>query len=224
MIVLGLTGSIGMGKSTAAHMLRRMGLPVHDSDACVHRLLGPGGGAVRAVAAQFPAALRDGAIDRKILGQAVFGDGPALARLEAILHPLVRGEARDFIKRQRRHGRRAVLLDIPLLFETHGGALCDWVIVVTAPPFVQAARVLSRPGMTPARFQQIRARQMSEAEKCRRADFVVPSGLGKAYTYGQLAAILRKVIDPSGPNPPNRLLTAQRRHARNRSRYGNNRP
>jgi dephospho-CoA kinase len=192
-IVLGLTGSIGMGKSTAAKMLRRLGLPLHDADAAVHDLLGPGGAAVAAVAAVFPTVVVAGQVDRQRLGATVFQDPVALSKLEAILHPRVRQMARDFLRAQTRRKRRSVVLDIPLLFETGGDQLCDAVIVVTAPRFLQEARVLSRPGMTVERLRAIQGHQMPEGEKCRRADFVVQTGLAKGYTLRQLAAIIKVV-------------------------------
>jgi len=193
MRVLGLTGSIGMGKSTAAAMLRRLGLPVHDADATVHRLLGPKGAAVADVAAVFPDAVVDGRIDRKRLGAAVFQDAAALGLLEAILHPKAREEALDFLEREARRGSPLVVLDIPLLFETGGEALCDDVLVVTAPAFVQEGRVLSRHGMTQEKLQGIRARQLPEEEKLRRADFIVQTGLDKGFTFRQLARIVRQL-------------------------------
>ncbi len=191
MLVIGLTGSIGMGKSTAAAMLRRLGLPVHDADAAVHRQMACGGAAVAAVEAAFPGVTRDAAIDRGLLGARVLGDAAALKRLEAILHPLVRAEARAFLAKQARLRRLLAVLDIPLLFETGGDRLCDAVIVVSAPPFIQRARVLRRPGMTDAKMQAILARQLPDAEKRRRADFVVHTGLNKAHTLRQLAGIVR---------------------------------
>ncbi len=191
MLVIGLTGSIGMGKSTAAAMLRRLGLPVHDADAAVHRQMACGGAAVSAVEAAFPGVTRDAAIDRGLLGARVLGDAAALKRLEAILHPLVRAEARAFLAKQARLRRLLAVLDIPLLFETGGDRLCDAVIVVSAPPFIQRARVLRRPGMTDAKMQAILARQLPDAEKRRRADFVVHTGLNKAHTLRQLAGIVR---------------------------------
>jgi len=191
MLVIGLTGSIGMGKSTAATMLRRLGLPVHDADAAVHRLTAPGGAAVEAVAEAFPGVRRDGGIDRAKLGAAVLSDTAALQRLEAILHPLVRAEARAFLAKQARLRRPLAVLDIPLLFETGGERLCDVVIVVSAPAYIQRARVLRRPGMTEERFQAILERQMPDAEKRRRADFVVKTGLNKAHALRQLSAIVR---------------------------------
>ncbi len=190
MFVLGLTGSIGMGKSAAATMLRRMGLPLHDADKAVHRLLAKGGAAVAALEAAFPDVVIDGAADRQRLGAQVFEDRAALERLEAILHPAVRRAARAFLRQQARRGQDLVVLDIPLLFETGGEALCDAVIVVSAPRFVQQARVLSRPGMTPARLRAIQAKQMPDRDKRRRADFVVNTGLSKAETLRQLRAIV----------------------------------
>ncbi len=190
MFVLGLTGSIGMGKSAAATMLRRMGLPLHDADKAVHRLLAKGGAAVVAIEAAFPNVVIDGAVDRQRLGAQVFEDRAALERLEAILHPAVRRAARAFLRQQARRGQDLVVLDIPLLFETGGEALCDAVIVVSAPRFVQQARVLSRPGMTPARLRAIQAKQMPDRDKRRRADFVVNTGLSKAETLRQLRAIV----------------------------------
>ena len=191
MLVLGLTGSIGMGKTTAAGMLRRLGLPLHDADAAVHRLLGPGGAAVAEIAAAFPGVERDGAIDRKALGDRVFGDPAALAGLEAILHPRVRRAARAFLRRQARRGVPLAVLDIPLLFETGGEALCDAVVLDSEPARVQAARVLSRPGMTAEKFAAVKAQQMPDAEKRRRADFVVPTGLGRRETLRRLTGIVR---------------------------------
>lgn len=178
MNILGLTGSIGMGKSTAARQLRRLGCAVHDADAEVHRLLGRGGKAVAAIAAAFPGAVQDGVVDRAVLGAVVFADKVKLRRLEAILHPLVRQAERGFLARARRQRRRLVVLDIPLLFETGGERRCDAVAVVSAPAFVQARRVLGRPGMTRERLAAIRCSQMPDREKRRRADVVIPTGLG----------------------------------------------
>ena len=191
MFVLGLTGSIGMGKTSAAKMLRRMGLPLHDADRAVHRLLAKGGAAVAAVEAAFPGVSVGGAVDRERLAAQVFEDPAALERLEGILHPAVRLTTRAFLGRHARAGRSLVVLDIPLLFEAGGAALCDAVVVVTAPAFVQRARVMGRPGMTPARFQAILAKQMPDSEKRRRADFVVKTGLSKAAALRQLRAIIK---------------------------------
>jgi dephospho-CoA kinase len=182
-----------MGKSTAAAMLRGMGLRVHDADAAVHRFLTQGGSAVSAVEAAFPGVSRGGGIDRKALGARVFGNPEALRRLESILHPLVRRDARDFLWRESRRGASVAVLDIPLMFETGGEALCDAVIVVTAPHFVQEARVLSRSDMTPERLEQVRGQQMPEVEKRRRADFVIPTGAHRSQTLHRLRAAVRLI-------------------------------
>ncbi|MFN7003812.1 MAG: dephospho-CoA kinase [Roseinatronobacter sp.] len=165
---LGLTGSIGMGKSTTAGFFREIGVPVWDADAAVHRLYAPGGAAVGQVGALCPAAVVDGAIDRGALKDWIAQDKGALARLEAVVHPLVTDDRADFVKGVT---GPLVVLDIPLLFEV--GADVDGVLVVTAPPEVQRARVLARPGMTEAQLDAILARQMPDAEKRARADFVI---------------------------------------------------
>jgi len=182
MFILGLTGSIGMGKTVAAGDFRRLGLPVHDSDAAVHALMGPGGAAVEAVAAAFPGVVQDGAVDRAALGKRVFGDDAALRRLEAILHPMVRAREHAFLGRHARLRTPAVVLDIPLLFETGGEARCDAVCVVSAPYREQRRRVLSRPGMTEERFQGILKHQISDYLKRRAADFVIFTGLGRSHS------------------------------------------
>jgi len=192
-LVLGLTGSIGMGKSTAAKMLRRLGLPLHDADATVHRLFAAGGAAVEPVAAVFPDAVAGGTVDRRKLGALVFQDPPALRRLEAIVHPLVRTEAHRFLARQRRHRRPMAVLDVPLLYETGGDRLCDAVILVTAPRFLQELRVMRRPGMTRERLEAVLAQQMPDHEKRRRADFIVHSGRSRGHTFQQLRRIVRQL-------------------------------
>lgn len=206
MKILGLTGSIGMGKSTAAAMLRRLGVPVHDADATVHALFAPGGKAVAAVDAAFPGVVKGGAVDRAALGAKVFGDDAALRRLEAIVHPLVRAAERDFLARHRRYRTRLVVLDIPLLFETHGEARCDVVAVVSAPAFLQAARVLARPGMTRTRLDAVLAKQMPDRQKRRRADVVIPTGLGKGPAWKRLKALVQRMRgcrpDPLGAQGP----------------------
>ncbi|HVO01207.1 MAG TPA: dephospho-CoA kinase [Candidatus Cybelea sp.] len=193
MIVLGLTGSIGMGKSNAAATLKRMGVPVHDADRVVHRLMAKGGAAVAAVAAAFPGVVKDGAVDRAALGKIVFADSAALKRLEAILHPLVQREESQFLGAARRRHAKVAVLDIPLLYETRGEIRCDAVLVVTAPQFLQDQRVLRRPGMSRQRLKEIVMRQMPDAEKRKRADFVVQTGLGKRASRVALARVLRKV-------------------------------
>lgn len=192
MKVLCLTGSVGMGKTTAARMLRRLGIPVHDADGEVHRLLGRGGAAVKAVDAAFPGVRQGKAIDRAALGRIVFGDPQALRRLEKILHPLVARAERKFLARCRRERRPLVVLDIPLLFETRGERRCDGVIVVSAPRAIQLARVMARPGMTRAQLAAIEARQMPDAQKRRRADVVIPTGLGKRHSYRFLRQALSR--------------------------------
>ena len=179
-LVIGLTGSIGMGKTTVASMFRALGIPVHDSDAVVHRLLGKDGRAVAAVARAFPSVVKGGTVDRRALGSIVFADKQALTRLESILHPMVREHQRRFLADARRRGKLLVVLDIPLLFETGGERRCDLVVVASAPPFVQSSRVLRRPGMTAEKYARILAHQVPDARKRRLADFVVPTGLGKA--------------------------------------------
>ncbi len=190
MIVLGLTGSIAMGKSTAAAAFRSFGLPVFDADAAVHRLLGPGGAGVAPVGQAFPDCAGEQAIDRGQLGRRVFGDPAALARLEAVLHPLVRAEQDRFLARCRARGEWLAVLDIPLLYETGGERRLDAVAVVSASPFLQSQRVLRRAGMTPARLAAIRARQLPDLEKRRRADFVIPTGLERRRAVAAIAAII----------------------------------
>jgi dephospho-CoA kinase len=190
-IVVGLTGSIGMGKSTAAAMLRRMRVPLFDADRVVHRLLAPGGGAVSMVEAVFPGMrAEDGGIDRKRLGQRVFGDAEALARLEGVLHPMVAAAEKRFLAHARARREPIAVLDIPLLYESRGAARCDYVIVVSAPAMLQRQRVMRRPGMTAARFAAILKQQMPDDEKRRRADFVVPTGLDRGLSMRRLRAII----------------------------------
>jgi dephospho-CoA kinase len=194
MIILGLTGGIGMGKSTAAAAFRRARIPVFDADAAVHRLQARGGHAVRAIEAAFPGTVRDGAVDRVALRQAVLGRPDALARLEAILHPMVRQEERSFVARARRRGDRAVVLDIPLLFETGGDARVDRVVVVSAPRSVQMQRVRARRRMSAADIAAVIARQMPDAEKRRRADVVVHTGLSRHHALRTISRLIREVL------------------------------
>ncbi|MBO6782879.1 MAG: dephospho-CoA kinase [Alphaproteobacteria bacterium] len=193
MFVLGLTGSIGMGKSTAADMFRAMGVPVHDSDATVHALLASDRDIREAIAERFPGAVRENGVDRQALGKAVFGDADARHDLERILHPRVRTSAEMFVRRHRQLGVSLVVLDIPLLYETGGEERVDAVVVVSAPAFLQRKRVMARPGMDEARFAGILASQMPDREKRRRADFVVETGLGKAYTFACLKRIVSAI-------------------------------
>ena len=194
MIVLGLTGSIGMGKSTAVAVLRRLGVAVYDADAEIHKMMGRGGAAVAAVEAAFPGVRgEDGAIDRRRLGQRVFGNPAELRRLEHILHPRVRAVERRWVAQQRARGARLAVLDIPLLFETDRIDRVDGVIVVSAPLRLQRERVMRRPGMTAERFAAILATQYPDREKRRRADFVVSTALSRAAAARQIAAIVRQV-------------------------------
>ena len=207
MKVLGLTGSIGMGKSTAALAFRRLGVPVFDADATVHRLQGPGGRALAAIEAAFPGAgrARPGGrrVDREALRRAVIGDDAALNRLERIIHPLVRDEERRFLARARRAGRRLAVLDIPLLLEGGGQRRVDTVVVVSAPAAVQRARVLRRRGMTPERLAAILARQMPDAEKRRLADHVIHTGLSRHAAQRAVRALVRRHAGPEArPLPP----------------------
>jgi dephospho-CoA kinase len=204
MIILGLTGSIGMGKSTAAAMFRRLGVPVHDADACVHRLLAAGGAAVPLVEAAFPGVSGSNGVDRGALGRRVFGDDAALRRLEAILHPMVRADERRFLHQMAARRVPLVVLDIPLLFESGNDVRCDAVVVVSAPAFLQRARVLGRPGMTEERFAAILAKQMADRVKRRRADFVVPTGMGHRVTLRCLSEIVRVLTARSDRGRSNR--------------------
>jgi len=191
-ITIGLTGSIGMGKSTAAAMLRRLGAVMFDADAEVHRLLGPGGAAVAAVEREFPGVRgENGGIDRRLLGARVFGQPEALRRLERILHPAVRAAELRFVARGRARRLPLIVLDIPLLFETRADVLCDAIMVVSAPAWLQRQRVLRRPGMSPARLASIIRAQMPDREKRRHADFVVETGLGRGLTLRRLSRALR---------------------------------
>ncbi len=208
MIVLGLTGSIGMGKSTTAAMFADEGALVWNADAAVHRLYAAGGAAVEPVGAAFPGVVVDGAVDRDRLAKALGGDEAAFRRLEAIVHPLVgRGRVEDLVAAGAR-GVRLAVLDIPLLFETGGEGAVDAVVVVTADAAVQAERVLSRPGMTHERFAVILARQLPDAEKRRRADFVIDTGDGLEAARAQVRTIVGTVLAP-GWIPPRRTLSPE---------------
>ena len=191
MLVLGLTGSLGMGKSTAAAMFARAGVAVFDADRAVHTLYD--GPAAAAVEAAFPGTTADGKVDREKLGQRVAGDPGALARLEAIVHPLVREVENAFRAKAAREGRRVILLDIPLLFETGGEGRVDAVVVVSTAAEVQRQRVLARPGMTEERMAALLSRQMPDAEKRARAHFIIDTTGPLVTTAQQIADILRAV-------------------------------
>ncbi|MCA0051347.1 dephospho-CoA kinase [Mesorhizobium sp. B283B1A] len=191
MIVLGLTGSIGMGKSTTARMFAEAGVPVHDSDEAVHRLYA--GKAAPLVEAAFPGTSAAGVVDRAKLGARVLGDPAALKKLEAIIHPLVRADADAFLARHRTAGESIAVLDIPLLFETGGRNRVDKVVVVTAPAEVQRQRVLARPGMTEEKLAAILAKQVPDAEKRRLADFIIDTGQGMDAARAEVDAIIAEL-------------------------------
>lgn len=197
MLVLGLTGSIGMGKTTVAGMFAETGVPVFDSDAAVHRLYA--GPAASALDAAFPGVVRDGAVDRALLAGRVLGDAEAMKRLEAIVHPLVKASRDAFLAEARRAGAEVVVIDVPLLFETGGEDGMDAVAVVSAPESVQKARVLARPGMTEAKFSAILARQMPDAEKRRRATFVIETGRGLEDTRDAVRRVLSSLREGQPP-------------------------
>lgn len=188
MIVLGLTGSIGMGKSTTARMFCDAGVPVHDSDETVHRLYA--GEAARLIEKRFPGVVHEGLVDREKLAKAVLGQPDALKDLERIVHPLVRADADAFLERHRQEGARLALLDIPLLFETGGEDRVDRIVVVTAPVEVQRERVLARAGMTEEKFEAILSRQVPDEEKRRRADYIIDTGQGMDAARRRVAEIV----------------------------------
>jgi dephospho-CoA kinase len=205
MVVIGLTGSLGMGKSTTSRFFAEAGVPVYDADETVHGLYA--GEAAASIEAAFPGTTGDHSVDRARLAKAVLGDAAALARLEAIVHPLVRQEELRFLDAVRKAGARVAVLDIPLLFETGGDGRVDAVVVVSAPPEMQRERVFDRPGMTEEKFRALIATQMPDEEKRRRADFVVDTSKGYDYARTQVHAILRDVEslpirrDRSEPTP-----------------------
>ncbi len=190
MIVVGLTGSIGMGKSTTAQMFADAGAPVYDADAEVRRLYAPGGAAVPLIEAAFPGVIRDGAVDRGLLAERVLGDAKALTRLNGLVWPLMGAARAEFFERARAANADVVVLDIPLLLETGGEKNVDAVVVVSAPAEMQRDRVLARPGMSSAKFEAILAAQMPDADKCMRAHFVVDTSQGLEPARRQVEAIM----------------------------------
>ena len=198
MIVFGLTGSIGMGKSTTAGIFRRFGVPVHDSDAAVHEFYrGPGAALVESA---FPGVVEDGVVNRVSLGRRVFGNPEAIARLEKIVHPVIADDRNAFLSLSRFQGRRFVVLDIPLLFEIGGLQIIDIIVVVSAPAAVQKSRVLAREGMTEDRFEAIRSKQVSDALKRQSAHLVIDTGFGLEHARDQVACLLRAVSGIHGFN------------------------
>ena len=218
MVIVGLTGSIGMGKSTAAKMLREMGVPVYDADAAVHALQAPGGAALPGIEAAFPGVVKAGVLDRQALGARVFGNKEALRRLEAIVHPLVGQKQRAFLRRAALAGERLVVLDIPLLFEGMGERRVDATLVVSAPAFLQRRRVLARPGMTAEKFEGILRQQVPDALKQRKASIVIPTGMGLAPTRAALGKAVAHLRGLHGrfwpPNPWREKFTARLARAR----------
>jgi len=192
-MIIGLTGSIGMGKSTAAQILKKFGLPIYSADAAVHDLLKKNGAGVAPIARSFPGCVTRGAVDRKRLGREVFAQPKKLRQLERILHPLVRQKEKAFVMSARKAKAAAVVLEIPLLFETGAERRCDVTLCVTAPRAIQKARVLARPGMSEDKLKAILARQMPHSLKHKKADFVVPTGKGIAMTEKRLHKVLQKL-------------------------------
>ena len=189
-LLIGLTGSIGMGKSETAKLFARLGIPVYDSDAAVHRLYEPGGAAAPEIAKAFPDAVIDGRVDRAALSKRLAGDDAAFRKLEAIVHPLVAEDQRRFMEKATADGAEMVVQDIPLLFETGGHARMDAVVVVSAPSELQRRRVLERPGMTAEKLDQILSRQMPDEEKRAKAHYVVETDKGLDHAFEQVKAVI----------------------------------
>ena len=209
MYLIGLTGSIGMGKTQTAALFEEEGVPRYDADAAVHGLYEVGGAAVGPIGEMFPEAVRDGAVDRAALGRIVLKDGPKLAALEKMVHPLAGATQVDFLNAQMAAGATHVLLDIPLLFETGGQEFVDCVVVVSAPPDIQRARVLARPGMTEEKFADILVKQVPDSDKRAAADFVIDSSVSVADAHRQVKEILAAVRDRKGTVLQARLDRAQ---------------
>lgn len=198
MLVVGLTGSIGMGKSTAAAAFRALGLAVSDADALVHKLYDVGGAAVQPIDAAFPGVVVDGRVDRARLAASLLADATGFKRLEAIVHPLVRRAQKDFLHSEAKRGARVAILEIPLLYETGGDARVDKVVVVSAGAHAQRQRVLARPGMTAEKLDQLLARQTPDAEKRRRADFVVDTSGTIDDTNAGVARVVARLTTEQG--------------------------
>lgn len=193
--IIGLTGGIGMGKSTVASQLERLGAKICNADDIVHQLLAKGGAAVQVIGKRFPDVVVDGRINRQRLGDIVFRDKEKLQWLESVLHPLVQQAENRFIERESRKGARLIVLDIPLLFETGGESRCDMTLLVTAPPFIQRMRVMQRKGMTLEKFHRIVKSQMPDRDKRKLADIIIPTGLGKARSFQSVAHVVRDLHD-----------------------------
>jgi dephospho-CoA kinase len=197
MIVLGLTGSVGMGKSTTANMFAEEGVPVFDADAEVHHLYD--GEAAKLIEAVFPGTTVDGRVDRERLAAQVFGDPQALARLELVVHPFVRSAEKAFLTDAAAKGANVAVLNIPLLLETGADKLVDAVLVVTAPADVQRSRIFARPNMTEEKFKAMLSRQMDDSEKCRRADFVIDTSRGLEAARAEVRKVLRQLVEKGKP-------------------------
>ena len=208
MIIVGLTGSIGMGKSTASAMFRQLGVPVYDADAEVHKVFAKGGAAVPAIGAAFPDAIVDGAVDRSVLSRLAVNDPSVFKTLDAIVHPIVRGIQEHLIRIMCLRRARLLVLDIPLLFETAGERRCDLVLVVSAPGYLQAQRVLARADMTAEKFHAILTRQTPDQKKRRLSDVVIPSNRGMAAEFRQIASLVRALR--SGRRLANHAVTRRR--------------
>lgn len=215
MLIIGLTGSIGMGKTETAKMFARHGVPVCDSDATVHVLYDKGGLAVGPIRELFPEAVVDGRVDRDLLGRAVLGKPEMLKKLEAVVHPLVGKAQREFLAKAADSDAKMAVIDVPLLFETGGEKRVDVVVVVSASADLQRKRVLARLGMTAEKFELIVKKQVSDAEKRRRADFVVDSAQGLAHAEVQVVAIIEAL-----KHRPGTIWTANQQHARDRAGHG----
>ena len=202
MIVVGLTGSIAMGKTETAKLFRALGIPVFDSDAEVHRQYRKGGRGVEAISRIFPEAVIDGSVDREILAKRVLGDSQAMQQLEAAIHPIVRRSQNEFLARCKASGQAIAVLDIPLLFETGREAEVDKIVVVSAPQEIQRQRVLQRPGMTPEKLDRILARQLPDAEKRAKADYVVDTSKGVDYAAARVRGIVANLLkNQAGTRP-----------------------
>ncbi len=195
MKIVGLTGSIGMGKSETAKMFHALGVPVFDADAAVHELQVKNGPAIPAIAAEFPDVIKDGELDRDALGKIVFADPAAKKKLEAIIHPMVAEKRIAFFEKATAEGNAFVVLDVPLLFETGGNRACDKVVVASAPADVQRERVLARPGMSEDKFNNILARQIPDGEKRAGADYIVETDKGLEYARKQVAQIVAELTE-----------------------------
>lgn len=198
MLLIGLTGSIGMGKSETAKMFRRLDVPVYDADAAVHTLYAPGGAAVGPIGEAFPGTIVEGGVDRQALSRHVLGEPEQMKRLEAIVHPLVGKVQLDFLRHSHESGHDMVVLDIPLLYETGGESRVDVVVVVSAPHHLQRERVLARPDMTEAKFAAIHAKQVPDDEKRRRADFLVETDKGLDHAFAEVTKIVETLKGREG--------------------------